>query len=268
MTQPQPNPLASPATWDLVASAYAEDVMPMFATFAREALRLAAVGAGTRVLDVACGPGTLTLLAAEAGARVDALDFSPEMIALLRQRAAANVEPRIGDGQNLPYGDASFDAAFSMFGLIFFPDPPRGLRELRRVLVPGGRAVISSWPPPTEVPLMRVLGAAMREALPNMPPNAMDDPFNHPDSFTAALEAAGFRDVAIHRVVHVQEVSGIDEVFASLRRSMAPLALLAKMMGDRFEPVAAKIHSRLRAEFGDGPLRIEMPAHLGVGVAR
>jgi len=267
MTQPQLNPLATPEPWDLVASAYAEEVMPMFTAFAREALRLAEVSQGTRVLDVACGPGTLSLLAAEAGARVDALDFSPEMIALLRQRAPAGVEPRIGDGQNLPYADASFDAAFSMFGLIFFPDPPRGLRELHRVLVPGGRAVISSWPPPAEVKMMRVLGGAMREALPNMPPHAMDDPFNNPDGFTAALEAAGFGHVVIHRVTNIQEAPSIDEVWASLKRTMAPLVLLKKRMGERFDPVAAHIEGRMREAFGEGPQRIELPAYLGVGTA-
>src|SRR5699024_11098930 len=94
------------------------------------------------VLDVACGPGTLTLLAAAAGATVTALDFSSPMIAQLRTRAAAldlasAVEVHEGGGQRLPFASAVFDAAFSMFGLMFFPDRHAGLRELARVLKPG-----------------------------------------------------------------------------------------------------------------------------------
>src|SRR5688500_18520959 len=96
-----PSPLATPEPWDLIPGAYAEEGAPTFATFAEEALRLADVHAGTRVLDVACGPGTLTLLAAAHGAKVDALDFSPGMIARLRatleQRGVKGVTAQIGD---------------------------------------------------------------------------------------------------------------------------------------------------------------------------
>jgi 2-polyprenyl-3-methyl-5-hydroxy-6-metoxy-1,4-benzoquinol methylase len=73
--------LATPMPWNLVASAYEAEVLPTFRHFAEEALRLAAPAAGSRVADVACGPGTLALIAARAGFTVDAIDFSPEMIA-------------------------------------------------------------------------------------------------------------------------------------------------------------------------------------------
>ena len=123
------SPLASPQPWDLVASSYEQDVMPMFETFAREALRLAAPPAGSRVVDVACGPGTLAGLAAQQGLHVDALDFSSHMIERLVARRLPNVTAELGDGQALPYADRTFAAGFSLFGLMFFPGSREGLRR-------------------------------------------------------------------------------------------------------------------------------------------
>jgi Methylase involved in ubiquinone/menaquinone biosynthesis len=113
------NPLSSPAPWTLVASEYAAEVAPVFAWFAQKAIDLALLSPGARVLDVAAGPGTLSFLAARTGAHVTAIDFSPAMIERLRKRACAEtvaIESHVGDGQALPFADAAFDGAFSMFG--------------------------------------------------------------------------------------------------------------------------------------------------------
>src|SRR5262245_7747216 len=143
------SPLSTPIPWDLVADEYALDVVPLFERFADAALDLAAPLEGRRVLDVACGPGTLALRAARLAEEVTALDFSAGMVRQLEAKAAAegasNLRALQGDGQALPFPDERFDAAFSLFGLMFFPDRARGFAELRRVLVPGGRAVVSSW---------------------------------------------------------------------------------------------------------------------------
>src|SRR4051794_34919559 len=97
-----------PTTWDAVAPTYAEDVA-QWAQYAEEALRLVPVAATHRVLDVACGPGTLALLAAPRAARVDAVDFSPGMIEQVRRRAsqqgAKNVEAAVMDAQALAFPD-------------------------------------------------------------------------------------------------------------------------------------------------------------------
>ncbi len=164
-----PSPLATPMPWDLIAGAYEAEVLPQFEPFAREALRLAAPPPGARVADVACGPGTLALLAARAGFAVDAVDFSTEMVDRLEHRLRSGsierVTARVGDGQALPFADGAYAGAFSMFGLMFFADRARGFAELRRILAPGARAVVSSWQPLETVPAMAAMFGALRDTL-------------------------------------------------------------------------------------------------------
>lgn len=143
------DPLAQAATWNLVADDYLESVVPHFEHYAADALALAAPKPEAEILDVACGPGTLTLLAARKVARVVAVDFSEEMITRLRERAGRaalwHVDAHVGDGRALEFSDRRFDAGFSMFGIFLFEGRGKGLRELSRVLLPGAPAVISSW---------------------------------------------------------------------------------------------------------------------------
>ncbi|HEY3206671.1 MAG TPA: bifunctional demethylmenaquinone methyltransferase/2-methoxy-6-polyprenyl-1,4-benzoquinol methylase UbiE [Gaiellaceae bacterium] len=102
---------------------------------------LAVVTPGDRVLDACCGTGDLALAALEAGGRVTGLDFSERMLERARAKSEA-VEWVRGDALALPFADASFDAATVGFGVRNLDDLERGLRELRRVLVPGGRLAI------------------------------------------------------------------------------------------------------------------------------
>lgn len=138
-----PNPLAAPDAWNPVADAYVAELVPIFSLYARDALALAAPSASARVLDVATGPGTLALIAATQVAHVAAIDFAEEMVERFRRRCApldiANVAVSVGDGQVLPFADASFECAFSIFGLIFFPDRAAGFSELRRAVAHPGR---------------------------------------------------------------------------------------------------------------------------------
>src|SRR5262245_15183550 len=99
---------------------------------------------GLRLLDGGCGPGTITvgLAAAVAPGEVVGVDTEAVQVergrALARERGLANVRFEVGDVTALPFADASFDVAFASEVLQYLPDPAVGLRELRRVLRPGG----------------------------------------------------------------------------------------------------------------------------------
>jgi SAM-dependent methyltransferase len=111
-----------------------------------EALALAP---GARVLDVACGTGAVALRAARAGADVVGIDISPDQLAKAREAAAAEglaIRFEEGDCQELPFGDAEFDAVVSTFGAVFAFDHERTAAELARVCGPGGRLALTTWP--------------------------------------------------------------------------------------------------------------------------
>ena len=221
-------------------------------------------------MDVACGPRTLALLAAREGARVSAIDFSPQMIANLNRRAEeaglSLVDARVGDGQNLPFDDKSFDGAFSMVGLVFFPDRDAGFRELYRVLKPGRRAVVSSIAS-LEGPFGQVL-EGIHANLPNLPyGGGQRPPLGTPEEFSDEMSSAGFRDIVIHTITHREVTPTLDEYWARAQRSAAPVALLQRRLGEkRWSDVANSILEHLRQTVGEGPLEEITTHYLAVGV--
>ena len=102
------------------------------------------------VLDIACGSGNVALVAARRYCNVAGIDIAENLIDRARQRAAAEgsqIDFRVGDAQDLPYPDASFDIVFSVFGAMFAPDQSKAAREMLRVCRPGGRIVMANWMP-------------------------------------------------------------------------------------------------------------------------
>lgn len=260
--------IQEPAAWDRVAAGYASYIAAHLRRYAVDALQLAAVGEHDEVLDVATGPGTLALEAARVAKKVDALDFSAGMLEALHARAdepqRARLDLRQGDGQALPYPEASFDAAFSMFGLIMFPDRAKGFAELARVLRPGGRAVVGSWQPQDDIPAFMAINAELAaESTVSRPSSG--PPLADPVVFKAEMEAAGF-DMQIHPVVHVLESPSLDALWEGLTRSHVALEIAREQLEPtRYADVLARIRARLERELGRGPQSVAMPAWLGLG---
>jgi ubiquinone/menaquinone biosynthesis C-methylase UbiE len=110
----------------------------------------AALKAGWKVLDVACGNGNTTLAAARSGTHVLGIDYVPGLLEDGRGRAVAeglDVEFRLGDAENLPVADGSFDAVLSVFGAMFAPDHQRAADEIVRAARPGATVGLASWTP-------------------------------------------------------------------------------------------------------------------------
>jgi len=106
--------------------------------------------AGSDVLDVACGNGNATIAAARSGTRAVGVDYVPSLLEDGRARAAAeglDVEFRLGDAEDLPAPDDSFDAVLSVFGTMFAPDQQRAADEVLRVAKPGATVGLVSWTP-------------------------------------------------------------------------------------------------------------------------
>jgi ubiquinone/menaquinone biosynthesis C-methylase UbiE len=174
------NPLSFAEPWNQVADGYVAELMDWAEFVAGKALELASLPSTPQIVDIAVGPSSLALLAAREGATVSAIDFSEAMVANLLRRSKefglTLADVHVGDGQNFPYDDNIFDGAFSMVGLIFFPDRVAGFSEMYRVLRPGRRAIISSISS-IEGPFAQVLEAmsalvpGMQNATNNKPPD-------------------------------------------------------------------------------------------------
>ena len=170
--------------------------------------RLAAASAvrpGDRVLDAACGTGDLAIAAREAGGEVTGLDFSEQMLERARRKSDA-VDWVQGDVLALPFGDATFDAATIGFGIRNVFELDAGLRELARVVRPGGRLAVLEITRPRGVlrPFFRLWldmlvplagkllpGGAAYSYLP-----ASVRRFPGPDDLADAMRRAGFADVS------------------------------------------------------------------------
>ena len=273
MTQPVED-FQRPQEWDAVADKYEHAFAKISRKFAGHALRLAGVRAGMRVLDVCAGTGALTLAAARTGARVDAVDFSPAMVRHLRANVRAagltGVTVHEMDGQALTFPDGTFDAAFSIFGLMFFADRARGFAGMQRVLRPGGRIAVVLWNRPERVGNLRLLGQALRVGAPDFPMPAGPLPWQeleHPARFRRELEAAGFRNGVIHTIEETWDAASPAALWDDMVGMTPALETLFRKLGpERLARVEAAFVAALRAEAGsDGPVALAGEAHVGVG---
>lgn len=270
MTRP-PRPFAVPEPWNDVADGYADEAPRITGPFSVRAAELANLTDVSRVVDVACGPGITTLHVAPRVAKVTAVDFSPAMLARLVGRlddlSLGNVEVLQGDGQALPLASDSFDAAFSMFGLMFFPDRGKGYSELLRVLTPGGTAVVSSWAPVSDSPLMGLMFGALRAADPSRPEPRYDlESLENPAVLATELATAGFDEVTVVRHTHSVAFNDAADLWDGIVRSSAPVVMLRKALGEAaWAEQTGKALAYLEDALRGGTREASTTAFLGVG---
>lgn len=197
--------LNDPDHWDRLVSNYAAQAQPFTQHFAEVALAKLGIGRSARVLDVATGTGAAAFAAARAGAGVLAIDFSAGMVRQVLSHGVPGIEAREMDGQALDLPDASFDAALSIFGVMFFPDWQAGLREMARVVRPGGSAAVAVWKHLDGAATSLLLSQVRRDLYPELempaPPAGMIE-LSDPGRLSAAMVTAGFREPAVEEVTH------------------------------------------------------------------
>jgi demethylmenaquinone methyltransferase/2-methoxy-6-polyprenyl-1,4-benzoquinol methylase len=171
----------------------------------RRAVDLAEVGPGSKVLDVATGTGDLAIEAASRGAEVIGSDFSEGMLERARVKAPA-ITFEQGDALALPYDDNAFDAATVGFGARNFADLEQGLREMTRVVRPGGKVVVLEITTPQRPPLSTFFSLWFDRVVPlvgrvagdpdaySYLPNSVKR-FPGPEGLAATMERAGVRDI-------------------------------------------------------------------------
>jgi SAM-dependent methyltransferase len=187
------------------ATAYEQLMVPaLFGQWAEKVVDAAGIQPGQRVLDVACGTGVLgreALSRTGAAGFVAGLDANPGMLEVARRRAPA-VEWRRGSAESLPFAEGSFDAVVSQFGLMFFGDRRRALREALRVLVPAGRLAFAVWDALENIPAYAAVVELLERTAGRRAADALRTPFvlGDRDELLSSFGDAGVAsiDVATH----------------------------------------------------------------------
>jgi ubiquinone/menaquinone biosynthesis C-methylase UbiE len=223
--------------WASVAPSWAEHANYLDergAAITEQMLALTLPQHGERVLELACGPGSVGLAAAERvapGGEVVVSDVVPEMTSIAAARAKAhgleNVVARVLDLEDIEEPDASYDVALCREGLMLVPDPARGAREIRRVLRSGGRVAVAVWGPRAQNPWLSLLFDVVSAQLgAPIPPPEIPHPFSldDPDQLAGLLVDAGFSHVVVEAVPTPYYAASFDEWWNRCSSLAGPLA--------------------------------------------
>ena len=274
MTTPQPfDPNAfhefEQSGWERAAAFYGNAFGALTAQTAGPMLDSVRASQGTRLLDVASGPGFVAGAAAARGATVVGLDFSPAMIAEARRRLPA-LSFREGDAEALPFDSGSFDAVVMNFGLLHLARPDAALAEAHRVLRTGGRYAFTVWANPERAVAFGIVLRAVEEfgrklrkndvPLPDGPPFFR---FSDAAETRRTLEDAGFTDIRVQELPLTWKLTSADAVFEAMSRGgVRTAAVLRAQAPDALAAIRAAVRRGVEAYACDGGFAIPMPAVL------
>ena len=275
----RPAPVAGAAevldAWNDIAIGYDTFVTPTHFWLGREAVRRVGLRPGMQFLDVAAGSGALAIPAARLGARVLSTDISPVMLERLAARArgeALDVETRVMDGHALELDDETFDVAGSQFGVMLFPDLPRGVRELARVTRRGGRVLLVAYGAPEQVEFLGFFLHAVEAVVPDfvgLPDDPPPLPFqvSDPEKLHGALVDAGLTGVSVETIVETLSFESGARMWDWVTNSN-PIGRM--LVADLSEPQRTDVRRRLDGMLreragGGGAARLTNPINIGIG---
>ncbi|MCG5481143.1 alpha/beta fold hydrolase [Sinorhizobium alkalisoli] len=263
--------------WDRIAPGYDRTNTETQMWLGNESLIRAGLRPGMRFLDIASGSGALSIPAARMGAEVVAVDQSPIMLRLLRERAGREnmqIDTRVMDGHALIFDDDSFDMAGSQFGVMLFPDMPRGIREMARVVRPGGRVLVIAYGDPHRIDFLAFLIGAVQSVRPEFNGPPMDPPplpfqLSDPERLVRELKTAGLKHVNVETITESTAFRSGAELWDWIAWSnpIVEEVLGSIALGDGERGVIRQTLDRLVRERagGDGSAILSNPVNIGIG---
>jgi ubiquinone/menaquinone biosynthesis C-methylase UbiE len=249
------------------AAVYEELFVPgMFGEWADLVADAADVGRGQRVLDVACGTGALARAVAARvgpGGSVTGLDLNPGMLSVAA-RIAPGITWQQGSAEALPFGDRSFDAVVSQFGLMFFTDRRAALQQMLRVMVPGGRLAVAVWGSLDDNPAYAAMDDLFRVHAGAKAAEALQLPFSlgDPNELRALFADAG---ISSARVTTHEGTVRFSDIRSMVRADVEGWFPVAGITLDKkeFEELVAEACRALKPYLAaDGTVEFPMPVHI------
>lgn len=252
------------------AEIYERVLVPaIFSHWAQEIIeRARPIGPSDRVLDLGCGTGIVARSIRErlgGGARISGADANAEMIAMAKS-LAPEIDWHEANAMKLPFDDASFELVVCQQMLQFVPEPAVALREIRRVLVPGGRFVLATWRARHEQPLYDVLGQIAERHL----GRANEKRFLLGDdaALRALLAETGFSDVRIDVVTRTDHFQDFPYRGSALAANFDLSALSEAELEARLSALEAESRQAAQRFAVDGAIEAPARANLVTAISR
>jgi SAM-dependent methyltransferase len=258
------------AGWEEKAAAYERFFGVITSRVVEPLLAAASVAVGTRVLDVATGPGWVAAQAAERGASVVGVDVAEAMIARARS-AHPELDFRQPDAHELPFGDASFDAVVGNLAVMHLSRPERAMGEFARVLRPGGRLALTAWAHPSQHRLAGVFVDALAQAraMPpaDLPPGPDFFRFSDDEEFAAALRQQGLASPAATAITFVVRFASADELWNGMLDATVRVAALITLQPEEVRQRIRAAFDRVAGGYRRGDV-LEVPVAVKLAAAR
>ncbi|MEO8848891.1 MAG: methyltransferase domain-containing protein [Casimicrobiaceae bacterium] len=257
------------------AEAYEQYFVPaMFFRWAQVLLRHAKLRQGEHVLDVACGTGIVSRTAAPLvgpEGRIVGLDINPAMLDVARTStppSGAGIDWHQGDALALPFTDGSFDAVLCQHGMQFFPDRGKAVREMCRVLKPGGRATVIVLDSLDRHPVFETIMRSVARHL-SCPVSAAAKPFDlsDPEELLQYFTSAGFESTNLYEESIMATFPDPQRfVLLAVTSSAAAIPTFAQLDGLQrarlIDDVSADAHAAVNAATSNAAVSFPMYAHV------